>query len=243
MAFVARCPNVRADVVFDLHLEHGRCVCVRLPDADAMLDAVAEEALAPEERAFAAKLVAMRRRSWVGGRVAMREALERAGLQAPAVLADGRGAPAMPEGVAGSISHTHAFAAALVLREQRGASARIGLDIERDEEGTIDVAPKVLTDDELDEIAGLRPPDRWREVLMRFSAKEAIYKALDPFVHRYVGFKEVAVTPLPGGNADVRLHLAENEGPFVAELRWLRIEGLALTTARVDFAEPLREDR
>jgi enterobactin synthetase component D len=235
-------PGVRADVVFDLHLEHGRCLCVRLPGADAMLDALAEEALAPEERAFAAKLVAMRRRSWIGGRVAMREALERAGLPAPAVLADARGAPAMPEGVAGSISHTHAFAAALVLRQHHGASARVGLDIERDEEGTIDVAPKVLTGGELDEIAALRPPDRWREVLVRFSAKEAIYKALDPFVRRYVGFKEVAVKPLPDGNAEVRFHLAEGEGPFAAELRWLRIEGLALTTARVDFAAP-RDNR
>jgi 4'-phosphopantetheinyl transferase EntD len=85
----------------------------------------------------------------------------------------------------------------------------------------------------LAEIAHLDVSDRAREVLLRFSAKEAIYKALDPFVRRYVGFGEVAVSPLPDGSARVTPDLRDGEGPFVIEVRWRRFEGVVLTTARV----------
>jgi enterobactin synthetase component D len=93
------------------------------------------------------------------------------------------------------------------------------------------------SDDEQAEIASLEAHDRALEVKLRFSAKEAIYKALDPFVRRYVGFKEVAVRPLHGGGAEVGVHLPSSEGAFVIEVRWLRWEGFVLTTARVERGE------
>jgi 4'-phosphopantetheinyl transferase EntD len=68
---------------------------------------------------------------------------------------------------------------------------------------------------------------------VRFSAKEAIYKALDPFVRRYVAFEEVQVSPRPGGDADVVATLRPAEGPFVIAATWRVLEGLVLTTARV----------
>jgi len=97
----------------------------------------------------------------------------------------------------------------------------------------IDIARKVLTDDERAELDTLSEPERMAEVRLRFSAKEAIYKALDPFVRRYVGFHEVSVRPLPDGTSQVRAHLPPTEGPFDVEVRWLRRDGLVLTTARV----------
>jgi 4'-phosphopantetheinyl transferase EntD len=102
---MARWAFVRPDVLFDRPLEHGRCVGVRIPDEDAAVAALAEAVLAPGEVAFAAGLSTLRRRTWIGGRVALREALRRSGLDAPAVLADERGAPLLPAGVAGSVSH------------------------------------------------------------------------------------------------------------------------------------------
>ena len=75
--------------------------------------------------------------------------------------------------------------------------------------------------------------ERGSEVLLRFSAKEAIYKALDPYVKRYVGFREVAVTPLADGTAKVLMCLAQKEGPFDVDVRWMRTEGLIVTTARI----------
>jgi enterobactin synthetase component D len=224
-------PRVIPDLAFDLELPHGRCVGVRLPEAVGVIEALAEAALLPEERAYASSLGAVRRRTWMGGRIALRQALARAGIDAPPVLADGRGAPALPPGVAGSISHKEDMAVALVAREPR---AKVGVDIERDAPGTRDISRKVLTDEELAELAKLGSTERAREVLLRFSAKEAIYKALDPFVKRYVAFREVALTPRADGTSAVTPLLPAAEGAFAVDVRWLRRDGTILTTARVE---------
>jgi len=222
--------HVAADIAFDLALEHGRCVGVRIPAAGAALDALARAALSPDEQARAAAMAGPRRRTWVGGRAAMREALTRAGLPPVVVPSDDRGAPVLPAGVAGSVTHKEALAAALVATESR---ARVGVDLELDIVRSQDIASRILTSDEIAEIAHLGADERAREVLLRFSAKEAVYKALDPFVRRYVGFGEVAVSPRGDGTAAVTPGLRAGEGPFVIEVRWLRFEGIVLTTARV----------
>lgn len=224
-------PRVIPDVAFDLELPHGRCVGVRLPEAVGVVEALAERALLPEERAHAATLGAVRRRTWMGGRIALRQALVREGIDAPPVLADGRGAPALPPGVAGSISHKEDMAVAIVAREP---SAKLGVDIERDAPGKLDISRKVLTDEELAELARLGSAERAREVLLRFSAKEAIYKALDPFVQRYVAFREVALTLRADGTSVVTPRLPAAEGAFAIDARWMRRDGAILTTARVE---------
>jgi 4'-phosphopantetheinyl transferase EntD len=91
-----------------------------------------------------------------------------------------------------------------------------------------------LTGRELAEIAHLSGEERGREVLLRFSAKEAVYKAIDPFVRRYVGFLEVEVSPRPDGSAAFASLLPIGEGPFVVDVRWRRFDGVVLTTARVE---------
>jgi enterobactin synthetase component D len=221
------------EIAFDLQLEHGRCVGVRLPDVEETITALADAALGSEERALAANMTALRRRTWVGGRVAMRQALARSGLDAPPLLVDARGAPVLPAALAGSISHKEKLAVALVA--QRAPETRLGVDIEVDASRAHDIASKVLTDDEMADLAALDKEARGREVVLRFSAKESIYKALDPFVHRYVDFKEVVVTPLPGGGADVQPRLKDPRGAFSIEVRWLRWEGFVLTTAPAFF--------
>ncbi len=218
------------EVALDLHLDHGRLVLVRVPSDERALAMLADVALAPEERAACARFSYVRRRTWVAGRAALREALRRSGLLAPPILADERGAPQLPPDVAGSISHKEHVAAGLASPR---AGASIGVDLEADDEPTIDISHKVLADDELASIDGLRSRERARATLMRFSAKEAIYKALDPYVRRYVGFKEVSVHPLPGGRVDVTARLPHGEGPFVVEARWLELPGLFVTTARI----------
>jgi 4'-phosphopantetheinyl transferase EntD len=223
---------VPADLVFDLELAHGWCVGLRIPADDADVHALAEETLLLEERAFAATLARFRLRTWLAGRAALRVALGRAGLACPsAILADERGAPRTPEDLLASVSHKDSVAVALVARA--GGAARIGVDVEHDRERRHDIASRVLTDHEQAEIAGFSERDRTREVTVRFSAKEAIYKAIDPFLRRYVGFDEVAVTPLPGGEARVIPMLRADEGPFDVAATWRVIDGLILTTARV----------
>ena len=70
-----------------------------------------------------------------------------------------------------------------------------------------------------------------------------MYKALDPYVRRYVGFLEIAVQLDAGGGGEVMPHLHEGEGPFVSEVRWLRREGLIVTTARVRVGGSARTKR
>jgi phosphopantetheine--protein transferase-like protein len=228
------------DVAFDLALAHGRCIGVRLPGADDEIRAMAEGVLVPEERAFAAGLTPIRRRTWVGGRSALRRALEVAGMVPPrAILPDDRKAPCLPEGIAGSISHKESLAVALVAREE---GARVGVDVEIERGAVagrrnVDIASHVLAEDELPELAALAEEERAREVLLRFSAKEAIYKALDPYVRRYVAFHEVSVTPREDGTAVVRQRLNEGQGQFAVEVTWRRMDDVVLTTARV---RPLR---
>jgi 4'-phosphopantetheinyl transferase EntD len=54
-------------------------------------------------------------------------------------------------------------------------------------------------------------------VLRAFCAKEAIYKALDPWVRRFVGFHEARVA-FAGGRLSASLALTRGEGPFAVEL-------------------------
>jgi enterobactin synthetase component D len=223
-------PSPAVETLFALELPHGRAVGLAIPDAN--LEGLAVQ-LAPEELEVASAWAPARRRTWMAGRAALRTALLHAGLPAPPVLADDRGAPILPSGVIGSVSHKEHVAVALVARAEPGSTARIGVDVERDLSLRIDIARKVLTDDERAELAALSEPERMAQVRLRFSAKEAIYKALDPFVRRYVGFHEVSVRPLPDGTSHVQLHTPPAEGPFDVEVRWLRRDGLILTTARV----------
>jgi len=116
------------------------------------------------------------------------------------------------------------------------ARSSVGVYVEHDVPGQQDISSRVLADDEAFELAAHDPLARAREVLLRFSAKEAIYKALDPFVRRYVGFKEVSVVTHPGGGARVTSRLRDGEGPFAIEVRWQRFDGIVLTTARVERA-------
>jgi 4'-phosphopantetheinyl transferase EntD len=235
-------PLVRADLVFDLELAHGRCVGLRIPPDDTAVHALAEEMLLLEERAFAATLARLRLRTWLVGRAALRVALARAGLACPtALLADDRGAPRTPGDLLASVSHKESVAVALVAPAD--GTARIGVDVEDDRARKHDIARRVLTEAEQSEIAGLPDRDRAREVTVRFSAKEAIYKAIDPFVRRYVGFHEVAVTPLPGGDARVTPMLRPDEGPFDVAATWRKLDGMILTTARVTSGRQTQEER
>jgi enterobactin synthetase component D len=213
-------------------LAHGLAVAVSLPES---AEEIPEEALArlhPEERAWALTQAPRRRMTWVGGRLALRQALELLGVTAGPIFATERGAPLLPAGVAGSVTHkAGARAVALV---QVDPHWRLGVDLELLAPARPGIARKVLTEAEQERLSSL-PQDRyWREVITRFSMKEAIYKAIDRFVGRYVDFKEVEIDPQPDSSAIARLLLRAGEGPFLVET-WSRVDDLdqVLSTARV----------
>ncbi len=208
---------------------HGTVVVVAAqPELGAQL---AE--LHPEEQAIAAGLPPIRQREWVAGRCALREALRReALLDASPILRDDRGAPRVPVEAIGSISHKGDWAAALVTRRRPGCS--LGLDLEHTRGPRVDISRRVLTAAELDELgrleAQLGPAGRAAQLALRFSIKEAIYKAIDPWVRRYVGFREVELALSPsdedsgvGRARAVDPKLVDALGDCALEVSWSRL--------------------
>ena len=181
--------------------------------------------LHPEEAALTSTWGDARVRTFASGRLALREALAQLGVDvAGPILRSARGAPVLPAAVRASVSHKDRVAAALAALTD--PSAHVGVDIEETDVQRRDVTEYVLT---ADEIRALRMP---HEMLIRFSLKEALYKAVDPTVQRYVGFHEVEVAPLDDGTARFTLALKNREGPFVVDGRW-RVHETTIVTSVV----------
>lgn len=158
-----------------------------------------EGLLHPDEAALASHMPEARRASFVAGRVALRAAIERADQVAAStpLLRDHRGAPLMPAGIVGSLSHKRSVAVAVAASSHahNGQRSTVGIDIEeRHRTGHVrrDISKRILFDAEFDLLPS-GAEDRSDAVLLAFALKEAIYKAIDPFVHRYVRFSEVAL--------------------------------------------------
>ena len=195
---------------------HGTVALVDLPDA-AVEDAAAK--LAPEEQAFAATLAPVRRRELIAGRTALR-ALLAPELAAHPLLPDDRGAPVLPAGWVGSVSHKGTHAAAIVAASA-DPRAYVGVDLELAAPSRQDIARWILTKREQE-----RLDDRGKGATLRFSIKEAIYKAVDPFVRRYVAFTEVELDVAEGTAA------VTSELPLAIDTTWREHAGFWLATAR-----------
>jgi len=209
-------------------LDHGHGVlrAVTIPESAPPPAVLAQ--LTPEERAFAAGLSPFRLRTWVAGRLALAAALAELGAPRAALLATLRDAPMLPPGFVGSVSHKKHLAVALAAPDE---GAHLGVDVEDAAPLKHDISRKILTAAELRIVDPLPPEARWRAVLARFSIKESMYKAVDPFVQRYVGFLEAEVSL--GPPAQARFDLVRGEGPFAVEASWTELTGLILSTARV----------
>jgi 4'-phosphopantetheinyl transferase EntD len=170
--------------------------------------------LHPSERAQVAALPPHRQREFHAGRSVLRAAL---GLDI-AIPTDDRGAPVMPAGWVGSLSHKGYLAAALVAPD---SGARVGIDIEHARRSNQPIERHVLGERERAAITGVR-------VTLAFAIKEAIYKAIDPFVRRYVKFTEVELSLGDAGRCEVTTAL-----PFRIEAWWCEHEAYWLATAVV----------
>lgn len=178
-----------AEVVFRLELPQGLCLGVPVPET--ITPGVLAD-LDPEERAFLAQLGPNRQRTFAAGRLALRAALRELGLPDGPVLPDERGAPRLPVGALGSISHKRTLAVALAAPASEQGWA-LGVDLEEDRPLRVDIARRVLTEQERVPLEGLDPHERSHQVLARFSLKEAFYKAISGFVKRSVAFEEVVI--------------------------------------------------
>ena len=129
------------------------------------------------------------------------------------ILIDTFGAPVLPQGVTGSISHTRSFeggqrrgvfsAVAVVGRSSRYQT--VGIDVEDSERV---LSPEILRK------AAAPAEEAWvladqpssTRMLFLLSAKEALYKALFPLCHQYFGFLDAElVLPDQGYPPQIRL--------------------------------------
>jgi enterobactin synthetase component D len=193
------------------------------------LDA-ARATLHPDEQQLADGLAPVRRRDWIAGRAALRALLAaEAPAAAPgAVTADDRGAPIPPAGWVASISHKRGVAAAVLARDDGWT---VGVDVEVAGVPRVDVASRILTDPELVQLAAFSGAERGRRTTLAFAIKEAVYKAIDPMVRRYVGFREVELAIAADGAVAVR-PVDADAIPLVIEAEWRELGGLWLCVAR-----------
>ncbi|MCC6245142.1 MAG: 4'-phosphopantetheinyl transferase superfamily protein, partial [Gemmatimonadaceae bacterium] len=176
------------------------------------------------ERALADHVGAAQRAAFIAGRRALRAAItsvQPEHAQTP-LLRSARGAPLVPEGLTGSISHKRTRAIAVAANTTDGL---VGVDLEeRPTERDIhrpSLATRILTSYEQDRIATSDPLAHREATLVHFAIKEAVYKAIDPYVHRYVRFTEVELDLHNDGTATVRLFLPELEhAPVVVSAIW-----------------------
>lgn len=189
-------------------------------------DVLAE--LHPAEAAHAATLRGFRQSEFIGGRLAFGAIFADLGVRRAAVLSDEHGAPVVPEGFCGSISHKRDLAVALLARGEPG----LGVDLEDTSPLREGIAERVLVPEELEAVRALPADRQWVDTVARFSVKEALYKALHPHLRRYIGFGEVAVWPSPGGAVSIKpLHADWERFQIDARATW--VGDRVLSTVRV----------
>lgn len=235
--------------VYSDELPHGRCVLVELP---SLLEEPPSEELRreleqglpsfelhPTEAQHMSEFGPTRKLFFAGGRLALRRAIRAAEALGDAgpVLPGELGAPTLPKGLIGSISHTHGLAAAVVSTPPPNAEqAAVGIDVERASRQTSSrlarriLAPVEREQMELDEL-GL--PDR-AGLTLRFSLKEALYKALHPILRRPIEWHSVCVRPLRDGSCELNLDalIEQTSMQLTAEARWVQHGDFLVTTAK-----------
>jgi 4'-phosphopantetheinyl transferase EntD len=124
---------------------------------------------------------------------------------------------------------------------RRGIVIGIGIDAERDRPLPSAVAERVM--DPVERAAlGVEVE---RDGLVVFSAKEAVFKALNPLTGRWLEFEDVTVRlapdtgagdPAEGGGFEARLTPvgAGPADPTAVRGRWLRADGVVLTGCHVE---------
>jgi len=219
-------------------LPFGVTAGVFIPDSPEPVPPERVSSLVAAEGEYAGGLRGYRQVSFVGGRMALHRACGQLGERVGAVMVGPRGEPVMPAGLTGSVTHKRSLAVAMVARVDHG---NVGLDLEDLNPPRRGIAERVLRPEELEVVRALPEPRRWTATVLRFSLKEAIYKAIHPFVHRFVGFEEAAVVPDVDGTARVTLHLERGEGPFTVEALYFWLPGQVLSTVRIRPAPPAPE--
>jgi 4'-phosphopantetheinyl transferase EntD len=147
--------------------------------------------LLPAEAAHVARAVHERVQEFAAGRLCARRALAEFGIDDFAVRVAGDRQPIWPESIAGSITHTGGYGAAVVA--ERRSAAALGLDSEVVGDVGARIWPSICVSRERAWIESLPASEQAAAVTLIFSAKEAFYKCQYALVRERLNFHDVSV--------------------------------------------------
>ncbi len=165
---------------------------------------------------------------FIGGRIALRRAFDilQVSELAP-IMRDSWGAPILPMHLTGSISHKDYYAVGVAAIDDKG---RVGVDIERcNNKAATTLQRRILTDNERATLGKLPNIPIEEDILLRFSFKESVYKAIHPFLPRSIDFAEVEVYPSADGTAELKFLLKTKE-IFNYKASWFRFRDIYWVT-------------
>lgn len=175
-----------------------------------------------------ARAVIKRRTEYLAGRICCKHVLETLGITQEVGTAYPEREPVWPAGVAGSISHCGSSAIAVITTERHG---HVGIDIEEVNNSLIEAhADAFTTPEERQRVRGAA------DLLVIFSAKEALFKALYPTLKKYFGFECARVSILSETRFSVELTCSLGPG-FPAYRSWTGqycLDACVVTTLLVD---------
>ncbi len=171
---------------------------------------------------------------FLAGRIALKHSLQKhlpkytQPVLYPSVLKNEFGAPILPNDIIGSISHKNNYVAAITQRKSTLPSDHqfhfVGIDIEKtSHKSAFQFQRRILTENErsdVDKELLLPTLSKEADIMLRFSIKESIYKAIHPIVKRYVGFQEVEVFPAMDGSARINFLLNDFKALGLREVNY-----------------------
>ena len=149
--------------------------------------------LYPEEALHVRQAIAKRVGEFAAGRLCARQALAQLGIvDFPLAVGSDR-RPQWPQGVVGSITHTHGFGGAVVAPRERYR----GIGVDAEVIGRVKPAlwEKICTPQEIAWLEQLGGREQERLGALIFSAKEAFYKCQYGLTESWVGFQDVMLDP------------------------------------------------
>jgi 4'-phosphopantetheinyl transferase EntD len=162
------------------------------PVLAAELDETPSQALLTQaELAAVSHCSPLRIAQFTAGRLCARRALEALGVTQFSLLPAADRQPIWPEGVAGSITHTEGFSAAVVGR--REAVRSLGIDTEISSEVRERLWPRITAPAELEQLRELPQRAAQLRAAVLFAAKEAFYKCQFALTAERLAFADVAI--------------------------------------------------
>ena len=151
--------------------------------------------LAPEEAAHVERAVPKRVGEFAAGRACARRALEELGVRDFVLRVGSEREPLWPAGIAGSITHTAGFCAAVAAHTTLVAA--LGLDAEHREAVHRRLWRQIATPEEISWLESLDSDQADEMATLIFSAKEAFYKCQFAVTREWLNFSDVSVSVGP----------------------------------------------